>query len=105
MAWGIDFTADIFLIRQDYNKNISQVEYAIEEIDSLITKNEKMILMYCSSDLISYKEDGFNVEDLYYKIEEILNELREMNVHLYQLNLYKEHLQEDSNKQLKIKFE
>ncbi len=106
MAWGIDFTADIFLTRQDYGKNISQVEYAIEELEELVNKNEKIILMYCSSNFINdLNHEDSQINKLFYEIEEVLNELREMNVHLYQLNLYKEHLQEDSDKQLEIKFE
>ena len=35
MSWGIDFTADIFLSRQDYGENIYRVQDEINDLKKI----------------------------------------------------------------------
>lgn len=99
MGWGIDFTADIYLSKQDYGENPYSVQ---EEIDSLEKRNVflkesmLMIVMGGASSVICKDcedEDLDPVDCLHVKFNELID-CYGTNLHqLHDLYLYKEYLE------------
>lgn len=95
MSWGIDFKADIFISRQDFNKNKLLVEDTIKDCGDEINKAKEYIQMLGAStpkDITPAEQDP-----LYYintEIEDRLEEIAELTVRRYQLMLYLEYLNE-----------
>lgn len=103
MSWGIDFTTDIYLSRQNYHENIYEVE---EEIVSLEEENqetkEKMLMMLLGGvnsvslkDCEGYEMDGVDV--IHRKFAEMLKSYDENNTKIYELQAYKEYLENKDN--------
>ena len=100
MGWGVDFQADIFLSHQDYQGNIYQVEGAIESCNEEIEVAKQEILMYCSAtpkDLM-IDEDDNPISTIRSEVSEKFNIIKENIIKLYQLELYKEYLEELNKK-------
>lgn len=103
MGWGIDFTADIYLSRQNYHENVYEVE---EEIESLKEENqdikERMLMMIIGgvNSVILKDEDGYNIDGvdaLHQKFTEWLKLYDENNIKIYELQAYKEYLENKEN--------
>ena len=99
MSWGIDFTADIFLPRQDYEEDVYAVQ---EEIDSLIQQNqslkERMMMMVTGGvSSVNTKDEGGNecdpVDILHTKFSELLAMFDENNTRIIDLGYYKQYLE------------
>ena len=96
MAWGTDFTTDIYLDRQVY-KSVGEVEYAIENIDANIEQKEASLRMLASSsprDITPAEWDDSPIGWLYHETTELLNALKEDAVERYKLVLYAEFLKD-----------
>ena len=100
MGWGIDFTADIYLSRQNYNENINEVQ---EEIDRLEEVNrgykEQMLMMVMggASSVVTKDEEGNKcdpVEVLHAKFSEILGYYEENLSKIIDLSYYLKYLKE-----------
>ena len=98
--WGVDFETNIFLSHQDYQGNIYQVQDEIDSISKEIEMASRSILMYCSGtpkDVILADAD----DAIYYimtEVDELINGIKESSIKLYQLELYKEYLEELNKK-------
>lgn len=99
MSWGIDFTADIFLPRQDYGENVYAVQ---EEIDSLMQQNqslkERMMMMVTGGVSSVYTKDVEGdecdpVDVLHTKFSELLAMFDENNTRIIDLGYYKQYLE------------
>lgn len=99
MGWGIDFTADIYLSRQNYNENIHEVQ---EEIDRLEEVNrgykEQMLMMVMGgASSVSIKDVEGNECDpvgvLHAKFSEILGYYEDNLSKIIDLCYYREHLE------------
>lgn len=99
MSWGIDFTADIFLSKQDYGENVHRVQ---DEIDDLKKKRqllkEKMLMLavggknlVSATDCEGYECDA--VDALHTTFSDILELYDQYNSQIYDLYLYKEYLE------------
>lgn len=100
MGWGIEFTADIYLSRQNYNENICEVQ---EEIDHLEEVNrgykEQMLMMVMGgASSVSTKDEEGNdcdpVEVLHAKFCEMLGYYEENLSHIIELEYYRKYLEE-----------
>lgn len=100
MGWGINFTADIYLSRQNYNENIYEVQ---EEIDRLEEVNrgykEQMLMMVMGgASSVSTKDVEGNECDpvgvLHAKFNEILGYYEENLSKIIDLSYYRKHLEE-----------
>lgn len=99
MGWGIDFTADIFLSRQDYGENIYRVQ---DEIDDLKKQSqqikEKMLMMVMGGvNSVTTKDCEDNecdaVDVLHIKFNDLLDWYDECNTQIIDLCYYKEYLE------------
>lgn len=99
MSWGINFTADIFLSRQDYGENVYAVQ---EEIDSLVRQNrslkERMMMMVtggvssvCTKDMDGNECDPVDI--LHAKFSDLLTMFDENNTRIIDLGYYKQYLE------------
>lgn len=103
MSWGIDFTADIYLSRQNYHENVYEVEEKIEELkDYNQDIKERMLMMLMGgvnsvnlNDCEGNPCDGVDV--LHNKFCELLNLYDENNGKIYDLAHYKTYLEENKN--------
>ena len=102
MGWGIDFTADIYLSRQNYNENIYAVQ---EEIEHLEKENrsirERMLMMVAGGASSVYTKDCSDnecdpVDVLHIRFSEMLQCYDENNAQIINLNYYKEYLKNKS---------
>lgn len=96
MGWGIDFTTDIFLSRQDYNKNSELVKDKIDEKDVEINNIKIRLAMLVGASpntIISeeWKNDVLN--GLTNELILLLDELQELFIDKYKLVLYLEYLE------------
>lgn len=105
MSWGIDFTADIFLSRQDYGENVYRVQ---DEIDNLKKhcadiKERMLMLVAGGKDMVYTKDSGDNecdsVDVLHNKFTNMLNLYDEYKSNLYDLYLYKDYLEEKQKRE------
>jgi hypothetical protein len=92
MSWGIEFSADIYLIREDF-KSKAEVEDKIKELEQLLIANREELKMFASanpSDIIpiDWKEEP--IRWISERITDLLNEIAELTIKVYQLNLYLE---------------
>jgi len=98
MSWGIDFIADVYLDRQDYNKNPYMVRDAIQSCEDEINSIESSIKMLCSAtpkDIVPEEEKDNVLNWLQIIIEDNLSSLQELYVKKYKLSLYLEHLEDE----------
>lgn len=104
MGWGIDFTADIYLSRQNYNENVYAVQ---DEIERLEKENqsikERMLMMVtggassvCIKDCEGNECDPVDV--LHTRFTEMLNIYDENQTQIIDLHYYKEYLENKSEK-------
>jgi hypothetical protein len=99
MGWGIDFSTDIFLSKQDYGKNEYQVRDAIQEVQLLIANTKNEISMFASANPKDIVPKDWSEEPIKWisaTLIELMNDLEENNIQLFKLNLYLEHLQENN---------
>jgi len=92
MSWGTDFVADVYLSRQAFH-NIYELESKIKDNEKIIESVKHRLMMYTSanpSELIpeDWEEDSINF--LAQRIEELLEELEDLTIENYKLNLYLE---------------
>lgn len=105
MSWGIDFTADIFLSRQDYGENIYVVQ---DEIDDLKKQSqqirEKLLMMIMGGvKSVNTKDCEDNecdaVDVLHIKFNDLMEWYDECNTKMLDLHYYKEYLENKQNKE------
>ena len=99
MGWGIDFKADIYLSHQDYHNNIHQVQDEIDSLNRDLEIAKQQIMMFCigtPKDLV-VEETGSLVFTINNDVNELLNEIKESEIKIYQLELYKEYLTDKNN--------
>ena len=103
MAWGVEFTADIFLLRQDYGENVYRVQDEINELKKYCTdlKERMLMLVAGGKDMVNTKDCENNecdaVDVLHLKFKEMLELYDENKSKLYDLYLYKEYLENNKN--------
>lgn len=99
MGYGIDFTADIFLSRQDYGENIYSVQ---DEIDDLKKQSqqirEKLLMMIMGGvKSVNTKDCEDNecdaVDVLHIKFNDLMEWYDECNTKMLDLYYYKEYLE------------
>jgi hypothetical protein len=99
MSYGIEFTADIFLLRQDYGENVYRVQDEIDELkkNSADLKERMLMLVAGGKDMVNTKDcEGINtdaVDVLHLKFKDMLELYDEYQTELYDLYLYKEYLE------------
>lgn len=90
MGWGTDFKAEVFLNRLVF-ANKYEVEEVIKEKSNDIIQNEVLLLGYAMAtpkDIFPNSDDvAFDVK---IAISEVLENLAELYVDMYKLNLYLE---------------
>lgn len=105
MGWGIDFTADIYLSRQNYYENVNLVQ---DEIDNLNKQNqglkERMLMMVAGgASSVSVKDVEGNecdpVDVLHSRFNELLQTYDENNAKIQDLYYYKVYLEEKHRKE------
>lgn len=101
MSWGIDFTADIFLSRQNYDENVYRVQSEIDDIrENMQSTKECMLMMVMGgANSVNTKDCENNecdpVDVLHSRFCELLDYYNEQQSHLYDLLLYKEYLEKE----------
>ena len=99
MSYGIEFTADIFLLRQDYDENVYRVQDEIDELKkySADLKERMLMLVAGGKDMVNTKDcegiDTDAVDVLHLKFKDMLELYDEYQTKLYDLYLYKEYLE------------
>ena len=99
MAWGVEFTADIFLSRQDYGENVYRVQDEIDELKkySADLKERMLMLVAGGKDMVNTKDCENNecdaVDILHTRFNDMLELYDEYQSSLYNLYLYKEYLE------------
>ena len=99
MAWGIEFTADIILLRQDYGENVYRVQDEIDELKKNCAdlKERMLMLVAGGKDMVNTKDcegiDTDAVDVLHLKFKDMLELYDEYQTKLYDLYLYKEYLE------------
>lgn len=97
MGWGIDFKADIFLSRMNFDGNKYQVEDAINSIEEDLVKLKIEIYMYAAAtpkDVCPEDWEEENISFLRTRLDELFEEYDGQIVLLDHLKLYLETLQE-----------
>lgn len=101
MSWGIDFTANIFLSRQNYDGNVYRVQGEIDDIrENMQSIKERMLMMVMGgANSVNTKDCENNecdpVDVLHSRFCELLEYYDEQQSHLYDLLLYKEYLEKE----------
>ena len=101
MGWGVEYQIDMYLSKQDYGENIFQVEDKIEELEEYINNTKTKINMFAASSISEVIPDDWKEEPIRWinkEIDELIDYLHECIIHRYQLELYKEYLQEKQKK-------
>ena len=104
MAYGIEFTADIFLLRQDYGENAYRVQDEIDELKKYCAdlKEQMLMLVAGGKDMVNTKDcegiDTDAVDVLHLKFKDMLELYDEYQTKLYDLYLYKEYLENRKEK-------
>ena len=96
MGWGIDFKADIFLYKQNYQENVYQVIDAIDEYEKDIANYEKSILIHCATNLKDIVPEEWKDDSVVWLnniITEMLNEIQTLSKEKLKLELYKKYLE------------
>lgn len=99
MSYGVEFTADIFLLRQDYGENVYRVQDEIDELKkySADLKERMLMLVAGGKDMVNTKDcegiDTDAVDVLHLKFKDMLELYDEYQTKLYDLYLYKEYLE------------
>lgn len=101
MGWGLDFTADLYLSKQNYNENVHQVQDAIDETLDTINKAKSTILMYTAAtpkDVVGeeWESEPLGMINMY--IQETFESLDEEYKKLFLLQAYLEYLTEKFDK-------
>lgn len=103
MSWGIVFTADIYLSRQEYHENVHEVEEQIEKLEGWNQDLKEHMLMMLMGGVNSVNLndcegnpcDGVDV--LHNKFCELLNLYNENNDQIHDLKLYRIYLKENKD--------
>jgi hypothetical protein len=103
MGWGVTFNPQVFISREHYSSE-DEVKEKITELTADINSRKMEIAMYISStpkDVIpdDWKEDGMIF--LNNKLESALNDITEMEIHIFKLRLLLDHLLFHKDVQLK----
>lgn len=99
MSWGIDFTADIFLSRQDYGENVYRVQDEINDVEKDMQSIKERMLMMVMGGANSVNTKDFEgnecdpVDVIHSRFCELIDYYNERQSHLYDLLLYKEYLE------------
>ena len=99
MSYGVEFTADIFLLRQDYGENVYRVQDEIDELKKYCAdlKERMLMLVAGGKDMVNTKDcegiDTDAVDVLHLKFKDMLELYDEYQTKLYDLYLYKEYLE------------
>jgi hypothetical protein len=102
MSWGIDFKADIYLSKQDYQANKYQVQDAIDECILSISEWQKELAMYASANIQEVCDPEWITEPIAWlkgKINDLSNNMLEEQTKLVNLQYYLEHLKEQERKE------
>lgn len=106
MSWGIDFKADIYLDKQDYQENMYQVIDTIEEYEKDIVNYEKSILIHCAANLKDIVPEEWKDDSAIWlnnTITEMVNEIQTISKDIYKLKLYKKYLEKLEDIHIEIK--
>ena len=98
MSWGLEFKTNIYLSRQDYGENIAQVQDKIDEIEKYIQNIQNQINMFASANPKDITPKDWEEESIRWinnEIDGLIDQLHEYIVQQYQLELYKEYLEEN----------
>lgn len=103
MGWGVTFNPQVFISREHYSSE-QEIEEKITELTNDVNFRKMEIAMYMSStpkDVIpdDWKEDGMVF--LNNKLESALNDITEMEIHIFKLRLLLDHLSFHKDVQLK----
>ncbi len=103
MAWGTDFTTDIYLSRETYTSR-QEVINKIEELTDSINGYKTKLKMYASANLNDILPDEWN-EDPISWLDVQLNDLFELydedTIKQYRLGLYLDYLKENNIEHIK----
>jgi hypothetical protein len=96
MGWGIDFKADIFLSKQNYNENVHEVQEQIDELEEKNMYIEKRLisLISMSPEHIQHSPDEDLNQVIINDVEDLLIWKAENDVAIYQLGLYTAYLRD-----------
>lgn len=100
MGWGIDFTVDIYLSRQNYNENINEVQKEIDHLEEVNRgyKEQMLMMVMGGASSVSTKDDEGNicdpVEVLHAKFSEILGYYEKNLSKIIDLSYYLTYLKE-----------
>ena len=90
MSWGTDFTTKIYLNREVY-RSIYEIDDAISNIKESLQSNTEALIILAASNFKDIKdEDEDIIWGLRNRVKEIVESIREGEVRLYKLLLYKE---------------
>ena len=96
MGYGIDFKADIYLSRQNYNESINQVEAAMLECEESIETTKQQMLMLASANIRDILPDDWKEEPvrwLHMQLVEVWNYILDEHNQWVSLTQYKEYLE------------
>ena len=101
MGWGIEFEADIYLSRQDYQENIELVKDEIIDLEKGINSSKEKILMYAAAtpkDVSMSTEESIDIiSNIQIEITETLDYIRESTEKILNLTYYQEYLENKKN--------
>jgi len=97
MGWGIDFTADIYLSRQDYRENIELVKDEILDLEKGINSSKEKILMYAAAtpkDVSMPTEESIDIiSNIQVELNDAFDYIRESTEKILNLTYYQEYLE------------
>lgn len=97
MGWGVEFKADIYLSKQDYQGNKYQVQDAIDECNLAIFECQKELLMYASANIQEVCDPEWISEPISWlknKVNELSSSMLEEQTKLVNLQHYLEYLKD-----------
>jgi len=93
MAWGIDFTADVFISSVSFN-SVEQINDLIEELSTEIEEQRRLLNMYVVGDITkTIQTDGNVIYEVDVIMTNILDIITENTTKIYKLQLYKDYIQ------------
>lgn len=100
MGWGTAFSIEIYLNKKTF-RNIHEVMEEIREVEEEIRFIENQIMMFAvanPNDIVPEDWDSEKIEWINQRVSQYLSDLDESKFTLFQLNLYKQFLEEESEK-------
>lgn len=100
MSWGVDFKADIFLSRQNYEENPVLVQDRIDELSRELTDIEARIKMFASANPNDIAPEEWKEEKIRFisnQIDELLEQHKECHTLRDNLYLYLDYLNKKSD--------